>query len=359
MRSASTLWLPCHVAAKLGVLRRLRCLGVLQALHCRCRYTRGQAHPQGILCAHAAELAHTCTNQACGQASVQSAACRAGQIAANSCNGARPHNRAATANVTHRTCDQGLFDGASTKQRSSCPCEAHVDRRAGRCGASQRQAHACWSEDRGQRNGAQDTSDRTLEHLFDGVHDPLDNAFDRPAQLLQEEFRQAGSRVDRARAATALEQLGLFRGDVCKHGVAIATLRCQVGRDVSQAAFGHAHGGQAFNSGGHLHGLHGPLSLHHLHFVEDREHRAEELGVVLFRQVFRVDVVSVNQLLARRFVVSRVLGQGFKGHDDGLQLLRRQVLLLHVLPNRGLDRLLLAGVGHPQSRLRGVVRVSA
>ena len=144
-----------------------------------------------------------------------------------------------------------------------------------------------------------------------------------------------------------------------KHAVAIAALRRQVGRDVSQAAFSHAYGGQAFHGGGHLHGLHGPLPLHQLHFVEDRQHRADELGVILFWQVLGVDVVVVDQLLTGRWVSRRVLRQLFKGDNEGLQLLGRQLLVGQALANGGFDGLLSSGVGHPQRCLRGIVRVSA
>ena len=99
--------------------------------------------------------------------------------------------------------------------------------------------------------------------------------------------------------------------------------------------------------------------MHQLHFIEDREHRAEELGVVLFWQVLRVNVVVVNQLLAGRFVSGRVLRQLFKSDNEGLQLLRRQLFVNQTLANGSFYSFLSAWVSHPQRGLRGVIRVSA
>ena len=125
-----------------------------------------------------------------------------------------------------------------------------------------------------------------------------------------------------------------------QHGVAIATLRGQVRGHIGQPAFGHGHRLHAAHA---LHGV-GPfnrrhvhhgglraLGLHHLHFVQHGQHRADELNVVLLRHVLRVDKIIVDEFLADFFVFSGSLGEVFQHLNEGSHLAWCHVHVGHVL----------------------------
>ena len=193
------------------------------------------------------------------------------------------------------------------------------------------------------------------------MSDLLDGFRHRLKGLLQKELWQASNRVDRARAATGLEQLGLFWRDVRQHGVAISALRSQVRRHVCQAAFGHGHRGHAAHRGHGvlLHRGHRALCLGHLQLVQGHQHGTQELGVVLFWDVFSVNNVLINELLAQGRILGRALRQVLKELDHRGQLGRRKFDAGQVLAQRLGERGQTLGVGHAHRRLRGVVRLHA
>jgi hypothetical protein len=92
-----------------------------------------------------------------------------------------------------------------------------------------------------------------------------------------------------------------------------------------------------------------------LQLVEHRQQSANELHVVLFRQVLRINKIVVDQVLADLLVLSRALRQVFKNLNKGGQLAGSQLQLGHVLAQRLLEHCKIVGAGHAQRCLSGVV----
>ena len=120
---------------------------------------------------------------------------------------------------------------------------------------------------------------------------------------------------------------------MCQDTVTTTAFSCEVLANIGQAARGHAHRLQAFNNGRQVHRLLGPSALHLPHFLQHREHRANELRIVFFWHVPFIKGTAFNHLLQEVLVVARILADVFKNLNEHVKLRRRELKVTNVLAN--------------------------